>query len=382
MVKSLSKASTLSGRARHFREQAGAISWDEREGSPNIRFFIESIVQPVNNSTRGSRDLTKDEIKKLRLMNHGTKPSRAKPGTTKESKEKYIAKTRKRAGIALAPDSPQNFADKNVNHQRLGVEAQSAGDKMDDDQELGAEQQAILACGDDNQQPTDQRWISDFLVDDDDLYDNREYNIVGEPMASVKDSNKQDEEPTAMEMDDDCDYLYEDDRNQCMDDPMASIKDIDDPNEESTAAEVGDTAPPRFVFCCTGAPFLQSMTEQQALTHPMVNMSDPRNPIPKLSVEVQAIRDALQVTIDHFKEFLGFEPIVSEGSNYISEYCNIQDQIDEVYGDVATALRRLGYWEGTIFDWQQAKVLDDPCIGRKQPFGPNFLPAASTDFRG
>ncbi len=75
--KALSKASTFSGRSRHFREKAGAITRDKREGSRKIRMFIEEIVKPINNSTQGSRDLTKDEVKRLRMMNQGTKPGRA-----------------------------------------------------------------------------------------------------------------------------------------------------------------------------------------------------------------------------------------------------------------------------------------------------------------
>ena len=90
-LKALSNSSTFSGRSRHFREAAGAISWDKREGSANIKSYIEDIVRPEGNSTRGSRDLTRSEVKKLRLANYGTKPGRSKQGTTEESKKKYNA---------------------------------------------------------------------------------------------------------------------------------------------------------------------------------------------------------------------------------------------------------------------------------------------------
>ena len=53
------------------------------KGSDKIKAFIEDIVKPLDNSTRWPRDLTKDEVKELRLMNHGTKPGQAKPRTTK-----------------------------------------------------------------------------------------------------------------------------------------------------------------------------------------------------------------------------------------------------------------------------------------------------------
>lgn len=101
---------------------------------------------------------------------------------------------------------------------------------------------------------------------------------------------------------------------------------------------------------------------------PRVENLDPRNLIPKFPNELEAIRDALGVTIDHFKEIFRFEPEIGEGSNYISEYCNIQDQMDVFFPDDAIALRRLGPWEGTIFDWERAQVVEDPCLGRRHPF--------------
>ena len=107
-MKPLSKASTFSGRSRHFREHAGAITWDLKEGSASIKAYIGNIVRPVNNSTRGSRDLTKDEVKRLRLVNHGSKPGRAKAGTSKEAKVRYIARTRRAAGATPATASQRN----------------------------------------------------------------------------------------------------------------------------------------------------------------------------------------------------------------------------------------------------------------------------------
>ncbi len=214
--------------------------------------FIEDIVKPINNSTQGSRDLTKDEVKRLRMMNQGTKPGRAKQGTSKESKEKYVADTRKAAGLPVI------------------VSGEKAGGENDDRQEL------------------------EFT-------------------------------------------------------------------DESTM-------PPRFVFFCKDLPTLRAMTEGEALMDPRVENLDPRNLIPKFRNELEAIRDALGVTIDHFKEIFGFEPEIGEGSNYISEYCSIQDQMDLFFPHDAIALRRLGSWEGTIFDWERAQVVEDPCFRRRHPF--------------
>ena len=231
----------------------------------------------------------------MRLRNFGTKPGRAKEGTSEESKRKYQAEIQKGAGQTPATTSPQN---------RKGED--------DDSQEHKVEDEVPLAEGDEHQKPTD------------------EGGRIYHP--------------------DDCDDLYEDQK------------------DELIIAGESNAAPPRFVFRCTEAPFLQAMTEEEALGHPLVDVSDPRNHVPKFSNEVDAIRDALKVTVDHFREIFDAEPNMYEGSNYISEYCNIQDQMDDLLLYDATALRRLGRWEGTVFDWDQAEVEEEPCIGRKQPF--------------
>lgn len=269
-------------------------------------------MKPVNNSTQGSRDLTKDEVKKLRLMNHGTKPGRAKPGTTKESKEKYIASTRKAAGLISTTVSPQKVEGEDHDEQELG---------MEDDE---------MTMADGHEEPTDEGEGTDCMDDHDDLYEDQERHVLDDPMSSIDNNNNNQE-------------------------------------EESMAANFNAAASPRLVFCFTEAPVLRAMTEGEALMHPLLDFTDPRNHVPKYSNEVDAIQDALQVTISHFVEIFGFRPEVHEGSNYISEYCNLQDQVDALLDD-AEALRRLGRWEGTIFDWDQAGVEQDPCIGRKHPF--------------
>ena len=131
-------------------------------------------------------------------MNHGSKPGRAKAGTSKESKERYIAGVRRAAGQTPATAS-QRKADLSLHEER------------------------------------------------------------GE---------------------------------QFLDESTAFNK---DGNQENESTVVYD-APRRFVFCRTKAPFLQAMTEQDAFEHPLVDMLDPWNHVPKLSNEVEAIRDALEMT--------------------------------------------------------------------------------------
>ena len=304
----------MSGRARHFREEAGAISWDRREGSNNIKSFIEEIVKPVLNSTYGSRNLTKDEVKRLRLSNFGTKPGRSKQGTSKASKKRYKDSIEKAAG--LTPTEKQEVEDED-------------GTMM-------------TAEGEGHEELTGNRRDPGYTDSHEDLYNDPGNQLRDEPMASVEENNYQ--------------------------------------GGSSTLADVSDRAARRLLFRCTGAPCLRALTQEEALMDPTVDTADPRNHVPKLSVEVDAVRDALKVTVDHFKQCLGFEPQMYEGANYISEYCNIQDQLDDIVGDEATALRRLGRWEGTIVDWEQAQVEDEPCVGRRRRH--HLLPflAASADF--
>lgn len=185
----------------------------------------------------------------------------------------------------------------------------------------------------------------------------------------------------------------------------------EDEEMEVEIEEVGVTASPRLIFILIGRPCLGIMTEEEAHFHPTVDHWDPRNHLPKSWDEIAAIREALQLTIDHFREIIGLEPIEHEGENYISEYCNIQQQVDDLFGDDAPALRRLGPWLGRVFDvsslqptiplsivfgrsrpsptletclltleplwkknidfkltqWRAATVEDDPCVGRQRP---------------
>ncbi len=175
----------------------------------------------------------------VKHVNQGTKPGRAKPEKTKESKEKYIADTRKAARLPA---------------------------------------------------------------------------IVSEEKAEWENDDRQDLEVT----------------------------------DESMMMEVRHAGPPLFVFFCKDLPTLRAMIEGEALKDPRVENLDPRNLIPKFSNELEAIRDALGVTIDHFKEIFRFESEIGEGSDYISEYCNIQDQMDVFFPDDAIALRRLGPWEALM----------------------------------
>lgn len=248
-------------------------------------------MKPVNNSTQGSRDLSKAEVAKLRLSNFGTKPGRAKQGTSEESKKKYKAEIERAAGLTPVTILPQKVEGENEDH----------------------------------------------------------------------------------------DGVYEGEEDQVLEGPLASLEDANHQEEAFSEADINDAAPPRFVFRCIDHPFLQAMTEEEALMHPMVDISDPRNHIPKFSHEVLAICDALRVTINHFVSIFGYEPVVYKGGNYISEYCNIQDQMDDFLRDDSTALLRLGRWEGTVFDWERAVVEQDPCIGRRQPFGSVFPGASLVD---
>lgn len=126
---SVQKASALSARCRKFRERAGAISWDGREGSNKIKAFIENIVKPVDNSTRASRDLTEDELGALRLENFGKMPKKAKTGATEKSKQRYIAATMKAAGVSSKTGTRQEEDDEvEETQQEARVAQREVGD--------------------------------------------------------------------------------------------------------------------------------------------------------------------------------------------------------------------------------------------------------------
>ena len=209
----------------------------------------------------------------------------------------------------------------------------NVGDDDDDEQELETEDEEMsVAEDDDHQEPTDEGWEISHEDGYDQLIGGQDDQSLGGPLGFSEDISRED------------DYML----------PGMSI-----------------AAGPRMLFNCMTPPLLRAMTEEEASNHAAVDSMDPRNYVPKLSVEVMAIRDALKVTIDHFKAIFGFEPTVSEGSNYNSEYCNIQDQMDELVGDDATALCRLKRWEGTVFDVSLFPSPPFPfssCFGGQKPF--------------
>ena len=203
MFNSVPKANALSARCRKFRESAGAISWDRREGSDKIKAFIENIVKPIDNSTRDSRDLTEDEVNALRLVNHGSKPSRARAGTTKESKDKYIAATLKAAGVTPTTETRQEEDDEaEETQQEAGDTQQETDDKNGETPQAEAgkiqpetvdETEPMEAGGKEMDSPESQShqgrsnrgWQVNYLLDYDALYDNDEDDqFVENPLAS------------------------------------------------------------------------------------------------------------------------------------------------------------------------------------------------------
>ena len=187
MFTSVPKASALSARCRKFRESAGAICWEKREGSDKIKAFIEDIVKPVNNSTRASRDLTDDEVSALRLVNHGTKPSRARAGTTQKSKEKYIAATLKAAGVTPATETQQEEDDEvEETQQEAGATQQEADDRTGETIQVEAGEQEVEPPEDQSsQEPSNRGWEVNYLLDYDALYGNDQGDqFVENPLAS------------------------------------------------------------------------------------------------------------------------------------------------------------------------------------------------------
>ena len=259
-------------------------------------------MRPINNSTLGSSDLTKDEIAKMRLVNFGTKPGRAKKGTSDQSKNRYRNVIEKAAGVTPGTSSMQVIKGK----QHDGQEPQ------DREQEMTSIESYP------NREPAYKAWSLEG--DHDELYEDEDHHVPDGSASSIPDNNNQD--------------------------------------EDSMVPAVSDFVSRKYVFRFTQSPILRGMTEREALTHPHLDRKDPRNHVPKLRVEVQAIHDALQTTRDHFQEIMGFQPEFSCGSNYISEYCNIQEQLHKSIPHHARLRRR--NWVGRIFDWETGQVEQTP----------------------
>ena len=259
-------------------------------------------MRPINNSTLGSRDLTKDEIAKMRLVNFGTKPLRAKKGTSEKSKNRYKTTIEKAAGVT--PGTVSKQAIKGEQHAEHDPEA-------------------------------------------------REQEVTSTESYPYKEAADK-----AWSHEDDHDELYEDQDHHVPDAPAPSIQENNNREEDSMIPAMTEAASRRYFFRFTEPPLLRGMTEQEALTHPHLDRKDPRNHVPKSQIEVQAISDALQTTRDHFQEIMGFESKLSWGSNYVSEYYNIRDQMPISIRPHIKLRRRK--WVGTVFDWETGQVVRDP----------------------
>ena len=70
----------LSNRQWRFRIRTGCLSWDTRQGSAIIRRYMENLYPAScleTNSSKGFRNLTKQELKEIVLLNKGMFPERA-----------------------------------------------------------------------------------------------------------------------------------------------------------------------------------------------------------------------------------------------------------------------------------------------------------------
>lgn len=120
--------------------------------------------------------MTEDEIGKLRLVNHGTKPTRAKAGTTQKSKDRYIAHTLKAAGGSPAAGSQQEPNDPNEHTRRLEA----------------ADEEVVLSEGENHQGSSNGGWKVNYLLDYDSLYNDPD-GFVENPLAYEKDVTAQED---------------------------------------------------------------------------------------------------------------------------------------------------------------------------------------------
>ena len=104
MLALVSDENVLAGRMRRFRERAGAITWNNRKGSKDIKGFLDqflTVEARKTNNTRSCRDLTRRELNKLRGVNLGKNPERRKKATTDEARANYLAEFKRKAEDAV-----------------------------------------------------------------------------------------------------------------------------------------------------------------------------------------------------------------------------------------------------------------------------------------
>ena len=126
-------------------------------------------------------------------------PSRARAGTTKESKDKYIAATLKAAGVTSMTETRQVEDDEAEETQReAGATEQEADDKneevlrveIDDEVEEtpqveAGEQEVEPPESQSHQDRSNRGWEVNYLLDYESLYSNDEDNhFVEDPLAS------------------------------------------------------------------------------------------------------------------------------------------------------------------------------------------------------
>lgn len=122
-------------RMRRFRNNAGLIAWNKREGSRQIKEELFKILGSKcihENSTRSfGRDLTKEEVDKVLGVNEGTAPQRSRrKKRSAESEEGPIAPNLKRQKNTLSSFAQEQFYGQAGPSVRTSSEGQENNPKL------------------------------------------------------------------------------------------------------------------------------------------------------------------------------------------------------------------------------------------------------------
>ena len=128
---------TLRMRMSRFRAKAGLITWNKREGSRQIQQEIFKILGPQcihENSTRSfRRDLTEEEIAKVKGVNEGTAPQRSRrKKRSAEWEEGPVAPKPKRQKKMPIPFSQEESYGQAGSSVRTSSEGQESAPKLGD----------------------------------------------------------------------------------------------------------------------------------------------------------------------------------------------------------------------------------------------------------
>ena len=140
---------------RMFRYKAGAIAWNQRRGSEEVKAFIDKIharQQPgrIGNDTHGCQDLTNAQFLRLLKMGEGSKAKGQ--GSKARGKGKKRGRSKKTAAPELGAATASNRSKRGKAAVGKGHYAYQEYDDLDEDYDTHQEDSDLVEDHDSNQE--------------------------------------------------------------------------------------------------------------------------------------------------------------------------------------------------------------------------------------